>query len=851
MATITAPSPPIAPPSPAQPSPGANPPWSGTGAAGRLLSVLTALRPPDGWVAAGLLLLNMIIVVWSVEAADWAPSPSLVLVMILAVLTAIPLTRIRLWTAAVLPVGLLIGIGVIIWQMVVAAPDELQVATAGELFERLGLWLLAARNEGISVDPLPFAVGLMMAAWLSGYLAGWVFFRYRNFWGVFALGALGLMSNLTFLPDTASIYLAIYIFTGLLLVGWVQSMRSRQRWDAEGRVYDGHLGILTVSDTSVVAIIALVIAFLLPVGGQWGPANSFYSLTRAPLVSWEEDFNRLFAGLPARRPLPYRIWGDTMAFQGTINPTDTPVLQVNSPVPMYWKARSYATYTHEGWLSDGTVLREPGWQPKHSTPNPQQERFNVTFEVIPNYDSRSLFAGGQVIGANRDVRVETFDSPSYVIDPHLESETDLLPSALQLAVEGLRDAVSADAFAAAETVAGALPTSFVLESVERDASGSVVNAVIGEIIPSEPDVLAVRAAGGAAEAGDPYQLTTAVSSAEPEQLRTAGEEYAPWLWARYTQLPPDMPPRVEELARSITGAQDNPYDKAVAIEQYLKSNYTYNLAIDPPPFGSDGVDHFLFESGQGYSEYFGSAMTVLMRSLGVPSRMTTGYTTGNLTDSSHIYVVTDRHSHGWTEVFFPGYGWIPFEPTPGREIPVAIPPEEQARRAAPTGDTADALDLLCEIEEECEDFEDGLEDADLLGGNPVGEGWTTTARGLIPWIAGSLAGVVALALLAWAVWRWLFAPPRDVPGAYRRLRRLGRLASLPLREHQTPHQWAGTLATALPEQAQDIGRIVNAYVRHTYAGRELLAADADPDVAEAWKTVRGPLAWYALRRREV
>ena len=846
MATITAPSPPLT-----QPSPGANPTWSGAAAARRLLSVLSALRPPDGWIAAGLLILNMIIVVWSVEEADWAPTPSLVLVMILAVLTAIPLTRIRLWGAAVLPIGLLIGIGVIIWQMVVAAPDELQVATAGELFERLGLWVLAARNEGISVDPVPFAVGLMMAAWLSGYLAGWVFFRYRNFWGVFALGAIGLMSNLTFLPETASIYLAIYLFTGLLLVGWVQSMRSRQRWDAEGRIYDGHLGILTVSDTSLVAIAALVIAFLLPVGGQWGPANAIYSMTRAPLVSWEEDFNRLFAGLPARRPLPYRIWGDTMAFQGTINPTDTPVLQVNSPVPLYWKARSYATYTHEGWLSDGTVLREPGWAPEYSAPDPYQERFNVTFEVIPNYDSRSLFAGGQVIGANRDVRVETFDSPRYVIDPTLESETDLLPSALRLAVDGLRDAVSADAFAAAETVAGVLPTSFVLESIERDPSGSVVNAVIGEIVPSEPDVLAVRAAGGAAEAGEPYQLTASVSSAEPEELRTAGEEYAPWMWARYTQLPPDMPPRVAEFARAITGGAETPYDKAVAIEQYLKNNYTYNLAIDPPPFGADGVDYFLFESGQGYSEYFGSAMTVMMRSLGVPARMTTGYTTGNLADGSHIYVVTDRHSHGWTEVFFPGYGWIPFEPTPGRDIPVAIPPEEQARRALAAGDTTDADDLLCEIEEECEDFEDGLDDSDLIAGDPVNTGWTSTARSFLPWIGAAAAFVVALAVSAWALWRWLFAPPSDVPGVYRRLRRLGRLASIPQREHQTPYQWAGTLAAAMPEQASDIGRIVSAYTRHTYAGRDDSREDADAGVVEAWKTVRGPLAWYALRRREV
>ena len=123
-----------------------------------------------------------------------------------------------------------------------------------------------------------------------------------------------------------------------------------------------------------------------------GPANAVYNFTRSPLIHWEEDFNRLFAGLPARRPLPYRIWGDTMAFQGTINPTNTPVLQVNSAVPLYWKARSYPTYTHEGWLSEGTVLKEPGWQPEYSIPDPEQERFNVTFEVIPRYDSRSLFA---------------------------------------------------------------------------------------------------------------------------------------------------------------------------------------------------------------------------------------------------------------------------------------------------------------------------------------------------------------------------------------------------------------------------------------------------------------------------
>ena len=539
----------------------------------RLLWLLYVLRPPDGWIAAGLLALNMVIVVWSVEVADWAPTPSLAITILLGVFAALVLTRIPLWSAALIPLGLAIGAGVIIWQFTASPPAELRIASNADLFDRLWNWVLAAVHEGISVDPLPFAVGLLIASWLSGFLAGWVFFRYRNFWGVFALGSVGLLSNLTFLPENASVYLGIYIFTGLLLVGWVQSVRTRQRWDRDRHVYDGHLGVLTASDTVAVAIVAILIAFLIPTGGQWGPANSVYNFTRSPLIQWEEDFNRLFAGLPARRPLPYRIWGDTMAFQGTINPTNTPVLQVNSAVPLYWKARSYPTYTHEGWLSEGTVLKEPGWQPDYSAPSPEQERFNVTFEVVPRYDSRSLFGGGQTVGANRDIRIETFDSPRYVIDPHLDGSIDELPPALQQAVAGVRSTITQDAYAGDDAIASSIPGAFKLEAVEREDDGSVINATIGEIVPSQPDVLAVRASGGNADSGDPYQLTASVSSAKPEDLRQVEQEYPTWVWVRYTQLPEDMPPRIAELARQITAGADTPYDKAKAVETWLKNKH--------------------------------------------------------------------------------------------------------------------------------------------------------------------------------------------------------------------------------------------------------------------------------------
>ncbi len=809
-----------------------------------------ALRPPDGWIAAGLLALNMVIVVWSVEVADWAPTPPLALVILIAVATALALTRVRFWSAGLIPLGLLIGAGVIVWQMTAAPPEELRIDSTAEFFRRLGMWIQAARTEGISVDPLPFAVGLMIAAWLSGFLAGWALFRYRNFWGVFALGSVGILSNLTFLPENASIYLGIYLFTGLLMVGWVQSVRSRQRWDRERRVYDGHLGILTASDTALVAFVVLLIAFLLPTGGQWGPANAAYNFTRSPLIHWEEDFNRLFAGLPARRPLPYRIWGDTMAFQGTINPTNTPVLQVNSAAPLYWKARSYPTYTHEGWLSEGTVFKEPGWRPEYSAPNPEQERFNVTFEVIPKYDSRSLFSGGQTVGSNRDIRIETFDSPRYVIDPHLGDPAETLPDSLRQAVTGVRQAVGADAYAPDGVLASAIPSAFQLEAVEREADGRVVNATIGEIIPEEPDVLAVRASGGNAASGDPYQLTASVSSAEPDDLRSAGREYPAWAVMRYTQLPADMPPRVAELAERITAEAETPYDKAKAIESWLKTNITYNLAIDPPPFGADGVDHFLFESQEGYSEYFGSAMTVLMRSIGVPARMATGYTTGNLIDGSNLYLVSDRHSHGWSEVYFPEYGWIPFEPTPGREIPAAIPPEEQEAIAELSASSDGSGELPCEIEEDCEEADISLNPNGLpVPENPTNALWAA-ARAALPWAIGVGAVGLAMAVAGWSAWRWLFATPKDATSTYRRLRRLGQVASLAPRDHQTPYQWAAQVSDAIPEQRAEVRRIVDAYTVSVYSGRAVGEPNSEREVSEAWKSVRFPLLWYGLRRQE-
>ena len=814
----------------------------------KVSALLMALRPYDGWASVFLLALNLTTIVWSVERADWAPTPNLVYIMLLGMVAGLALSRVPVWGILLLPVGLAIGLLVVVWQLTSFQGGGIELTNAAELWERLFLWYEAARIGTINIDTVPFAFGLMCATWISGYLAAWVFFRFHNFWGVFILGGAGILSNLTYLPDTASIDLAVYLLTALLLVGRVQSVRRRNEWKRRNFQFDGHLGWLAISDTILIGTAVMVVAFVLPAGNFWGPTHDAYERMRAPMAQWEDDFNRLFAGLPARRPLPYRIWGDSIAFQGTINPTTNPVLQVNSPVPMYWKARSYGTYTPKGWVSAGTVFRTTDWSPQFSAPAPYQQRFDVTYAVTPRYDSKSLFAGGQVLKVDRDARVETYDSPLYRVQlspPSFRSgghpRLGAAKSNLELAIRQ-RGGKIPDSTLAQELPAG-------LELVEVTRRLDVVESVIiAEVIPKQPDTLSLRSTGGNVKQGETYQIESSVSLAEPHHLRRAGQNYPIWAVEKYIQLPDDLPQRVRDKAAEITAGAPTPYDKAKAIESHLKNNYDYDLEIEPPPYNADGVDFFLFEQKKGYSEYFGSAMTVLLRSVGIPARLATGYTVGNQVPDHEIYIVADSHSHAWSEAFFPGYGWISFEPTPGAAIPIAVvPAPKESLSLTDVGSVG--FELLCEDDEdECEENAGGLAGQgtdDLTDTLTIGQ-WVSQ---YFPWIIAAVAITLLVAGFAWAFWRRCLALADTPEATFRQLAFLGGLSSVGIGNHQTPYQYGRQLAIAFPTHQSSLDTIIHTYVRSQY-GKKELDENERSGLVQAWLSVRLPLLFHMLRRRE-
>ncbi len=159
-----------------------------------------------------------------------------------------------------------------------------------------------------------------------------------------------------------------------------------------------------------------------------------------------------------------------------------------------------------------------------------------------------------------------------------------------------------------------------------------------------------------------YQGQSYVRIVSVEELRRASAEYPEGISARYLQLPRSVPARVRELASELTQEHTNAYDKAKAIEAYLR-RYPYDLDVPVPPEEEDVVDYFLFELRKGYCDYYATAMVVLARASGLPARFVSGYAPGSYDAASAQYVVRELHAHSWAEIYFPGIGWVEFEPT--------------------------------------------------------------------------------------------------------------------------------------------------------------------------------------------
>jgi protein-glutamine gamma-glutamyltransferase len=159
-----------------------------------------------------------------------------------------------------------------------------------------------------------------------------------------------------------------------------------------------------------------------------------------------------------------------------------------------------------------------------------------------------------------------------------------------------------------------------------------------------------------------YEAKSDIAKPSAASLRDAGEDYPADIAEMYLELPL-MDMRVRQLAEHVTAPQENEFDKAAAVERYLRTSYQYTLEL-PTSQPADPIANFLFERKRGHCEYFASAMAVMLRTIGIPSRVVNGFRSDEFNDLTDNYVVRAKDAHAWVEVYFPGYGWQTFDPTP-------------------------------------------------------------------------------------------------------------------------------------------------------------------------------------------
>jgi transglutaminase-like putative cysteine protease len=182
--------------------------------------------------------------------------------------------------------------------------------------------------------------------------------------------------------------------------------------------------------------------------------------------------------------------------------------------------------------------------------------------------------------------------------------------------------------------------------------------------------------------GEQYVVHALINNPSVLQLQQAGVSYPSWVKNTYLQLPANLSQRITELAKSVTATAVTPYDKAVAITDYLRATTTYSTTVDAPPDNTDPLVWFLFDSHKGFCNYYATAEVILLRSVGVPTRMVVGFAQGEY-QPPDTYIILEKDAHAWPEVYFPDLGWVEFEPTSSQPVLVRAASNQTPTSEAP------------------------------------------------------------------------------------------------------------------------------------------------------------------------
>ncbi len=750
------------------------------------------LGPSEGWSSVLLLVLMAALVGWAIDDARW-------------VLGSQSLTNFLPWAGAL---GVLWGVvaaksgrgrllaylggaAVATAYLTLVVGDQLAPgASVGGLFQATSnsvveAWLdLVVRNRATTTEIGHFLMVLGIICWAAGQFAGYTAFAHRRPVAAVLLPGSILLANVVLTFRDQYPLLVVYSLAGLLFLVRFHVADEQRAWMRHriGDVGDA-VGLSMRAGLTFVGI-AVFGALLLTQSASSAPLADAWPGLNERFTELAQQFVRYFpAGGPGTR-ITGTQFSDSVTVTGAWVTDATPILSIQTPAGSprtKWRAVAYDRLVGNTW----------SWS----------QSAEVSIGA-----SDGLLAGTQdapldaVAYVSADYQVSGLAAASIVVSPGIPTRLDR--TARVTLIQGGGD-----------TAFGRI--------VPAGSGGYRLQALLPDL--SNP--------------ADPRALTA-------NRLRAAGTDYPPDLLATYTSIEPGtVGPETRALLAQIVGPAPaaTPYDIAREIETYLRdpSHFTYSTDVTNVDCGGRGVVDCFVYSRTGYCEHFASTMVMMLRVEGIPARLVEGFLPGER-DSSGRETIRRDMAHAWVEAWFPGAGWIDFDPTGGGVgQPQALPAGPAVAPASPSPSAG----------------ANGSPNPSRRGGideppGPTGGGSANGFRtpGIGPIIVIVLPVSIALFGLGFVLLRRRLRRPAEPAAVYRTVAGMAARLGYPRRPTQTVYEYLGSLSDVVPAVRPDLQLVARSTVEATY-GRRRFGAERLSALGDAQRRLRVALLRLAFVRR--
>ncbi len=767
-----------------------------------------ALRPAEGWLSVLALLVMLIDLGVAVDEVHWAgwvaatgQSQTWFLPMALVLGAAWGLLAAKLRWHALLAhaVGGVLGALFAIWVVAATIPAVLGVTIPAVDPYRLGNLVASIQlfSQDVFVDQVrsgqtsAFLLVVAAVGWASGSFAAYAIYRHhRPMSAVLFLGLLLLASMSLTTQHGQYPFLIVYAAAALFLLVRLSLAEQRALW-ANVRLGDaGAAFSLYLRNGVTFIVVALLGAVVLTANASSAPLRPYVVSSADQFYSWASQFDRFASGIVAPVRGPSGLFTESQTIQGiwTSSPELIYEVQTSDGNGYYWQGATYNQFDGRTWTQTARTVGT-------TVPAGQPALAGSVDQAAPG-------------SAYRAVQVTV--TPVNTVDQTILSA-------------GTPYAVSA-------------PTRVVTQG----AGGPLDEISLASVLP----------------AGGSYRVTALVrdgakTPVTANELAAAGVDYPGWAKQYVSILPGSIGPIVREetdrIVATLPAGEHDPYHVAKAIQDWLYSggHFIYDTNVQGDCAPGMPVPDCLLTSKRGYCEYFATTMVMMLRTQEIPARYVVGYLPGH-PNIDGVFQVDAAAAHAWVEVYFPHYGWIRFDPTPGNvgngqqptNLPAGPPVPSPKPSASPKAGSSAGPGASANPGPARPRF-----GQDLNGG-----GSTSSRSGQGSGPIGLIAAILVLAAGVALFARLRFAPPPSPAAAYTGIARLAARFGYAPRPAQTPYEYATMLGDVLPGARPDLEVVAQARVEAVY-GRRALGVDQRAALRRAYGRLRLRLLGLVVRYR--